>query len=120
MNEQTIRGAKARQNLQKWSQRVVECRSSGISVSQWCAEHGINPKTYYNWQKKVFVAMTEQQGTASKQPEEPEHRFAELAAPRTGHGLAATVRFDSATLEVYSEANAEIVTALCKVLSHAQ
>ena len=120
MNEATIRGAKAQQNLQKWSQRVAECRSSGISVSRWCTEHEINPKTYYNWQKKVFVAMMEQQETLIAQPEEPAHRFAELPAPQSSHGLAAAVRFERATLEVYSGASAEIVTALCKVLSHAQ
>lgn len=107
MNELTIRGAKARQNLQKWSQRVAECRSSGVSVSRWCSKHGINPKTYYNWQKKVFVAMMEQQDVQIEQPKEAERRFAELPALRTGHGLAATMRFDRATLEVYSGANAE-------------
>lgn len=51
MNELTIRGAKAQQNLLEWSQHVADCRSSGVSVSRWCAEHDIKPKTYYNWQK---------------------------------------------------------------------
>ena len=120
MNELTIRSAKAQQNMQKWSQRVAECRSSGVTVSQWCAEQGINPKTYYNWQKKVFVAMTEQQEIQIEQPKEAEHRFAELPAPQTGHGLAAAVRFGGATLEVYNGASAEVAAALCKVLSHAQ
>jgi transposase-like protein len=56
MNELTIRGARAQQNLLEWSRRVAECRSSGQAVSRWCGEHGIKPKTYYNWQKKVFAA----------------------------------------------------------------
>ncbi|MBQ3704237.1 MAG: hypothetical protein II885_16005 [Oscillospiraceae bacterium] len=34
------------------SQRVAECRSSGLSVTHWCVEHDINPKTYFNWQKQ--------------------------------------------------------------------
>ena len=59
MNELTIRGAKAQQNLLEWSQRVADCCSSGVSVSRWCAEHDIKPKTYYNWQKKAFAAMIE-------------------------------------------------------------
>lgn len=120
MNELTIRGAKAQQNMQKWSQRVAECRSSGVSVSRWCAEHEINVKTYYNWQKKVFIAMMEQQEAQTGQSEEPKRRFAELTAPQTGYGLAATVRFGGATLEVYKGANAEAAAALCEVLSHAQ
>ena len=43
--------------LLEWSQRVADCRSSGQSVTRWCAEHDIKPKTYFNWQKKVFAAM---------------------------------------------------------------
>ena len=38
--------------LQEWSARVAECRSSGIGVKAWCAEHSIALKTYYNWEKQ--------------------------------------------------------------------
>lgn len=120
MNELTIRRAKAQQNLREWSQRVAECRSSGISVRRWCTEHEINPKTYYNWQKKVFAAIMGQQETQTGRSEEPERRFAELPMPQAGHGLAAAVRFGGATLEVYHGASAEVAAALCKVLSHAE
>ncbi len=61
MEEITIRGTRAQRNLMEWSQRVADCRSSGLSVTRWCAEHSIKPKTYYNWQKKVFAAMLAQQ-----------------------------------------------------------
>ena len=63
MDEMTIQRAGRQQNLLAWSQRVADCRSSGLSVNRWCAEHDIKPKTYYNWQKKVFAAMIEQQKT---------------------------------------------------------
>lgn len=120
MNELTIQGARAQRNLQEWSQRVAECRGSSIPVKQWCAEHGINPKTYYNWQKKVFAGIMEQQKTQTGPPEEPASRFAELPAPQISHSLAATVRFSGATLEVYNGASAEVAAALCEVLRHAQ
>ena len=115
MNEVTIQGAKAQQNLLEWSQRVEDCRSSGVSVSRWCAEHDIKPKTYYNWQKKVFAAMIEQQKT--QQEQQQERRFVELPAPEGRSDLVATVRIGSASLEVYSGANADVVAALCKALS---
>ena len=60
VGELTIRSVQAQRNLLEWSQRVAECRSSGLSVTRWCAEQGIKPKTYFNWQKKVFAAMIEQ------------------------------------------------------------
>ena len=46
--------------LQEWSAKVAECRSSGISVKAWCAEQGIALKTYYNWEKQIVKAATQQ------------------------------------------------------------
>ena len=120
MGELTIRGAQAQQNLLEWSKRVAECRSSGQAVTRWCADHGIKPKTYYSWQKKVFAAMIEQQKLQQERAQEPESRlgFAELPAPGIQNELVATVRIGAASLDVYSGASADVVTALCKVLSN--
>ena len=46
--------------LQEWSERVAECRSSGISVKAWCAEQRIVLKTYYNWEKQIVKAAAQQ------------------------------------------------------------
>lgn len=131
MDEMTIQRAGRQQNLLAWSQRVAECRSSGLSVNRWCAEHDIKPKTYYNWQKKVFAAMIEQQKTLVEITE-TQSRFAELPAsaqepalipvakPIQKNGLVASIRVSNAALDVYEGANAEVVTALCKVLSHVE
>ena len=126
MEEITIRGTRAQRNLMEWSQRVADCRSSGLSVTRWCAEHGIKPKTYYNWQKKVFAAMLAQQ---QSELSDTAPRFAELLPPTDEKQpttalkqteLVASVRIGAAALDVYSGASAEIVSALCKVLSHAE
>ena len=120
MGELTIRSAQAQRNLLEWSQRVAECRSSGQSVTRWCAEHNIKPKTYFNWQKKVFAAMIEQQRQQLEAPQEPERRFAVLPVPVEQNDLVATVRIGEASLDIYSGANADVVAALCKVLSNAK
>ena len=39
--------------LQEWSTKIAECRSSGMSVKDWCAEQGITIKTYYYWEKRL-------------------------------------------------------------------
>ena len=131
MDEMTIQRAGRQQNLLAWSQRVADCRSSGLSVNRWCAEHGINTRTYYTWQKKVFATMIEQQKTLVKVTE-TRSRFAELPAPapepapvpaaepRQKNGLIASIRIGSASLDIYDGADAEIVAALCEVLSHAE
>ena len=126
MGELTIRGTRAQQNLMEWSRRVADCRSSGMSVTRWCSEHNVKPKTYYNWQKKVFAAMLAQQ---QAEMSDASPRFAELPPPADEKqptaaekqtDLVASVRIGDASLEVYGGASAEIVSALCKVLCHAK
>ncbi len=51
--------------LQEWSAKVAECRSSGNSVKAWCAEHGISPKTYYNWEKQIVREATQKYALAA-------------------------------------------------------
>ena len=114
----TIRGAKAQHNLMEWSQRVADCRNSSQSVSRWCSEHNINPKTYYNWQKKVFAAMVEQQQLQQEASQEVKPRFAELQPPVVQNNLVASVRVGEVLLDVHSGASAEVVTALCRGLSN--
>ena len=126
MGELTIRGTRAQQNLMEWSRRVADCHSSGMSVTRWCAEHNVKPKTYYTWQKKVFAAMLAQQ---QAEMSDASPRFAELPPPADEKqptavekqtDLVASVRIGDASLEVYGGASAEIVSALCKVLCHAK
>ena len=131
MDEMTIRRAGRQQNLLAWSQRVADCRSSGLSVNRWCAEHDIRPKTYYNWQKKVFAAMIEQQ-KMQVEVTETQSRFAELSAPAPEpapapaaepgqkNSLIASIRVGNASLDIYDGADAEVVAALCRVLNHAE
>ena len=131
MDEMTIQRAGQQQNLLAWSQRVADCRSSGLSVNRWCAEHDIKPKTYYNWQKKVFAAMIEQQKTLVEMTE-TQSRFVELSAPAPEpapppaaepgqkNSLIASIRVGNASLDIYAGADAEVVAALCRVLSHAE
>ena len=48
------------QNAQKtpiWKQRIIECRSSGKSVKEWCKEHNLDFTTYYRWERKILASM---------------------------------------------------------------
>ena len=103
----------------------------GLSVNRWCAEHDIRPKTYYNWQKKVFAAMIEQQKTLITDDSKTQSRFAELSAPvpepalvpaaePQKNSLIASIRVGNASLDIYAAAGAEVVATLCQVLNHAE
>lgn len=45
---------KRQAKLEQWKAQVIDCRSSGMNVRGWCAEHNISTKTYYRWEKKSF------------------------------------------------------------------
>ena len=45
---------KRQAKLEQWKTQVIDCRSSGMSVRGWCAEHNILTKTYYRWEKKIL------------------------------------------------------------------
>lgn len=41
--------------LNKWMQIIQECRSSGKTIKEWCAEHDIKESAYFYWQNKVRI-----------------------------------------------------------------
>ena len=42
------------QRMAHWSKQVEACRSSGLTVAQWCSENNVAVSTYYSWQRKLF------------------------------------------------------------------
>ncbi len=39
--------------LSKWTEIIRECRGSGQTISEWCAEHDVKPGSYYYWLRRV-------------------------------------------------------------------
>lgn len=113
--------AKHQAKLAEWRIRVAECRGSGKSVRTWCAEQGVGYKTYYRWEREILqIASKELILTPREEKATPV--FAELPSSTmfSEKSIMATIRIGAATLDVYSGADAEIITALCRVLSHAE
>ena len=120
--EVSIQSMGQRQRLFEWSQRVADCRQSGMSVKRWCEENGVTPKTYYSWQKKVFEFMVEQQ-KSQLEAEEHSSCFVELPVsqeqlsvqPAT-ETLVASIQVGKASVNLYAGADPQLVQALCQVL----
>ena len=58
---ESLQRVNRQQRLAEWSRRVEACRSSELTVVQWCQENGIAVSTYFSWQRKVFQALKEVQ-----------------------------------------------------------
>lgn len=48
-----ITAVKQEVRLNEWTAQIEAQQASGLTVQQWCAENGINPKTYYYRLRKV-------------------------------------------------------------------
>lgn len=108
-----------RQRLLEWSQRVADCRQSGLSVKRWCEINGCSTKTYYTWQRKVFSVMVEQQ-KLQLEAEEQGSCFVELPAPQAiqqePSNLAARIQVGQASVKIYTGADPKLAQALVLAL----
>ena len=42
--------------LNKWTEIIRECRSSGLTIANWCKVNSVTPSNYYYWLKRVRQA----------------------------------------------------------------
>lgn len=98
--------------LAQWSRLVEDCRSSSLSVTEWCRENGISVSSYYYRQKQVFDAIAESQKV----------RFKEVTvAPVTPvasqpSSAVASVQYSNANIEVYPNADSKTLRAIFEAL----
>lgn len=50
-----VRVVKHMARLSEWKERIFVCRNSGQPVLAWCGQNGINPKTYYRWERLLMA-----------------------------------------------------------------
>ncbi len=92
--------------LVEWGRRVEACRNSGQRVNEWCEGHGIPVSTYYNWQRKVFQAMSS----------EEEVCFAEIPARPINADIAASIQCGELQVDIHAGAEAETIQAIIRAL----
>lgn len=56
-----------RRNQEEQLQIIRECRTSGLTVAEWCRREGINPNTYYNWIERLHKRGVLEKGTVVPQ-----------------------------------------------------
>ena len=104
MEALTIR-SRSQDAVALWTKRITECKNSGMRAGDWCAENGINVKTYYYWHNKIHK-MVDQQNS-----------FYEIPAISGNHGVpAATIRVGIIQADIYPGANAGLIQALCRAM----
>lgn len=103
-----LRAYNEQNKLAQWVQIVSDCRDSGMSVRQWCQEHGINISSYYRWQRKVYAMVQAQQ----------EVQFTEVTPVQAvcTDRVAVTIRIHGMEADIHSGADAATVETVLRVL----
>ena len=52
--------------LAEWGEKIQICRSSGMTVKEWCKKNHVCCKTYYTWER-VYLAEVSKQLAISNQ-----------------------------------------------------
>ena len=94
--------------VSEWAGRITECRSSGLSVREWCETNHLCTQTYYRWQKRLFELAKAQQ----------EIQFAEVTpvqSVRPGN-VAVTLRITRVEAEIHNGADAATVETVLRIL----
>ena len=104
------------QKLQMWISRIQECKTSGITVDEWCKQRGFSSKSYYYWMRKIkreaFEALpAERKPKPLVQPTVGSNTFVEIPVIRQAvHSDAVCcIRFGNAVLEVHNGADSTTI-----------
>ncbi len=119
MEGTSLLGVKHESYLQLWRGRVMECRNSGKTIAVWCKENGINIKTYYFWQKRVWDKETQTliQSGQNQLPQAQAVQFAQVnLGMETSSDADIVIRKDDWTVEIRNTANPALLSTVLQAV----
>ena len=119
MEGTSLLGAKHESYLQLWRGRVMECRNSGKTIAVWCRENGINIKTYYFWQKRVWDKETQTliQSGQNQLPQAQAVQFAQVnLGMETSSDADIVIRKDDWTVEIRNTAHPALLNTVLQAV----
>lgn len=117
MDQVTV--AKSEFRMRQWAGLIRSCQSSGQTVVSWCAENGINIKTYYYWLRKLRLRTLQP-------PELPTEKVTalpinfkklEVQSPIPNTQAAVIVHLPNASLEIQNGASQKTIEAVLLALN---
>jgi hypothetical protein len=106
MSDTAIEQTRPNPKIEEWTQRIAAQEGSGISVKQFCKDHGLTEYSFYAWRKRlrekesVRFAWVERRGPRQELPTEA---VLELMLT-TGERLRIGAKVDGATLRTVLDA----------------
>ena len=95
-----LQKVKRSSHLAEWSEMVRACKNSGLTVRAWCAEQGLNEKTYYHRQKQVCNTLPEKMCRPAQ--------FAEVSPATIAASTGAGIRIRIGAAEIPVDGNTDL------------
>ena len=86
---------------QEWGVAIQECRSSGLSVREWCRQRGVTTTTYYRWEREVLSSIRRKDAA-----DRSAAVFVELPAPQPLRNVSertVTLNLGKGSIDLYQE-----------------
>ena len=98
---------------QHWAEIIHDCKNSGLTVLQYCQEHGLSKNAYFYWLKRVKAATLESAGID----------FVEIPVPNeksnqsTAFDTEAIVTVGKVDIRINSHTSKALLTQILEVAS---
>jgi hypothetical protein len=103
-------------NLALWSNRIKECRASGLTVNKWCEQNNIGSKNYYYWMRKIkreaFETLPIEQKEIPCTMNSTVPVFSKISLStnnRTTSTAAVTIHLDGVTIDIQDGASEMVI-----------
>lgn len=113
-----------RYRLQKWTEIIRDCRSSGQTVVRWCTDHEVNVKSYYYWLRKIRETACESLpafSSPNKATLVPVPSSLRMNSPRpevSQEQAAIILRTDAVTIEIHPHASTALLEQTLRILQY--
>ncbi len=103
--DQSLRVISQQERMEVWAERIMACRNSGMSVRAWCLDNGLNEKSYFYWQRKLFHTLSQQRVQSTT--------FAEVTPKMvSGGSVAVSLQINDIGVALHNGADSDTVEAV--------
>lgn len=103
-------------NLSLWTNRIKECRASGLTVIRWCELNNIKIKNYYYWMRKIkreaFDALPAEQKEILSTTNSTVPVFSKISLSddnKVSSAAAITIKLNDITIDVQDGASEMVI-----------
>jgi transposase-like protein len=103
--------------MRNWVAVIRDQKTSGLTIKDYCQEHGLSENAYYYWLRKSRRAALQATGISFAEVPVPDQQ---TASPDQVFIPQLTVRIGRALINVDSSTPKQLLAMACEVLSDAQ